>query len=127
MKCDVKEIEARPLTKHESDWIREILQTSEEWRDADTSWTQVIAPGSCDEGVSFVLRAPDPENPKSERGASYIGRLVIWTADDSMIEVRLTQANGRLSELFVLFVDPKHPSRRLPESSAEVSHEAIAM
>ena len=88
---------------------------SEEWRDADTSRTQVIAQGPCDEGLSFVLRATDPENPRSERGAGYIGRLVICTADDSMIEVRLTQADGRLSELFVLFVDPKHPSRRLPK------------
>lgn len=127
MTSDVKEIEARPLTKQESDWIHEILQTSEEWRDADTSRTQVIAQGPCDEGLSFLLQAPDPENPKRARGAGYIGRLVICTADDSMVEVRLTQADGRLRELFVLFVDPKHPHRSLPGSWTEVSHEAIAM
>jgi hypothetical protein len=127
MDCDIKEIQARPLTKRESDWIGEILQTSKEWRDADSSRTQVTAQGSCDEGLSFVLQAPGPENPRSGRGAGYIGRLVICTTDDSMIEVRLTQADARLRELFVLFVDPKHPSRSLPESWAEVSHDAIAM
>ena len=124
----VKDIEARPLTKRESDWILEILQTSEEWRDADISRTQVIAQGPCDEGLSFVFQSPDPENPYgSEGGAGYIGRLVICTADDSMIEIRLTQGDGRLRDLFVLFVDPKHPNRSLPESWTEVSHEAIAM
>lgn len=127
MNRDVKEIEARPLTKQESDWLREILQTNEEWKDADISRTKVTAQRPCDEGLSILLRAPDPENSKPMRGAGYIGRLVICTADDSMIEVRLTQAEGRLQELFLLFVDPKHPHRSLPASWTEVSHEAIAM
>src|SRR5208283_686927 len=121
----VKEIEPRPLTERESTWIREILQTSEEWRDADISKTRVIAEGPCDEGISILLRAPEPENPKPGLTAGYIGRVVICTDDASVIEVRLTQSEGRLHELFVLFVDPKHPRRSLPESWTEVSHQAV--
>lgn len=127
MNNDVREIPARPLTKQEYGWLREILETSEEWRDADISQTHVIAQGPCDEGTSFLLQASDPENPRHPGGAGYIGRLVICTADDAMIEVRLSQSDGRLRELFVLFVDPKHPDRSLPATWTEVSHEAIVM
>lgn len=127
MKNNVQEIEARPLTKLESDWILEILGTKGEWSGADIKQTKVVAQGPCDDGLSLILRAPDPENPKLAKEAGYVGRLVICTADDSLIEVRLSQAGGRLDELFVLFVDPKHPDRKLPESWTEISHEAIAM
>jgi hypothetical protein len=127
VKSDVKDIPARPLTEQEYGWLREILETSEEWRDADIGNTRVIAEGPCDQGISFLLQAPAPENPRQPCGASYIGRLVICTADDSMIEVRLNQSDGRLRELFVLFVDPKHPHRGLPATWTEVSHDAIAM
>lgn len=127
MKNEVKDIAARPLTKQESEWVREILATSEEWRDADIGNTQVIAEGECDQGISFLLQAPEPEHPRHPHEASYIGRLVICTTDNSVIEVRLSQSDGRLRELFVLFVDPKHPHRGLPASWTEVSHDAIAM
>jgi hypothetical protein len=127
VKNDVKDIAARPLTKQESGWVREILETSEEWRDADIGNTRVIAEGPCDQGISLLLQAPAPEKPGQPREAGYIGRLVICTADDSMIEVRLNQSDGRLRELFVLFVDPKHPNRALPATWVEVSHEAIAI
>lgn len=127
MKDDVRGIEPRPLTERESEWIREILQTSEEWRGADISRTQVIGEGPCDEGISILLQAPEPENSKAGSMADYIGRLVICTDDDSVIEVRLTQSYGKLNELFVLFVDPKHPRRKLPASWIEVSHEAFGL
>jgi len=127
MKDDVKEIEPRSLTNREEGWIREILQTNEEWREADISKTHVVAEGPCDEGLSILLRAPEPENSKLGPMAGYIGRLWIQNDDDSVIEVRLTQSNRRLHELFVLFVDPKHPGRQLPESWTEVSHQALSM
>ncbi|MGA2194819.1 MAG: hypothetical protein ABSH40_06075 [Bryobacteraceae bacterium] len=127
MKNDVKDIEPRPLTEREAGWIREILQANEEWKNADISRTQVVAEGPCDEGLSMLLRAPEPEGPRSGPMVGYIGRLVICTGDDGVIEVRLTQSERRLRELFVLFVAPKHPRRELPRSRTEVSHEALGM
>ena len=124
---EVKAIKPRPLTDREAAWIREILQTNEEWKDADISKTQVVAEGPCDEGLSMLLRAPGPENHKPGAVEGYIGRLWIKNNDGSVIEVRLTQSARRLQELFVLFVDPKNPRRRLPESWIEVSHEALKM
>ena len=127
MKNDVKDIEPRPLTDREAGWIREILWTTEDWKDADISKTRVIAEGPCDEGLSFLLRASEPENAKPGPMMGYIGRLCIITDDGSFIEVRLTQSNRMLYELFVLFVDPKHLRRKLPESWTEVSHEAYSL
>ena len=127
MKCDVRNIEPRTLTTRESAWVREILQTAPDWKDADISRTQVIAEGPCDEGISIRLRAPQPENSTPDPTAGYIGRIVICTDEGSLIEVRLTQSGGRLDELFVLFVDPKHPRRTLPSNWTERSHEALGM
>ncbi|HET9183009.1 MAG TPA: hypothetical protein VFP59_12805 [Candidatus Angelobacter sp.] len=127
IKDEVKEIEPRPLTDREAGWIREILQTNDEWKHADISRTQVVAEGPCDEGLSILLQAPEPENPKASPVGGYIGRLWINNNDNSVIEVRLTHLDRRLRELFILFVDPKHPRRTLPESWIEVSHEALKM
>jgi hypothetical protein len=128
MECDARDIEPRPLTARESTWIREILQSSQGWENADISRTKVVAEGPCDEGVSILLRAPEPENP-DERGpiAGYVGRIVICTSDGGLIEVRLTQSEGRLQELFVLFVDPQHPRRKMPDSWTESSHEVVGV
>jgi hypothetical protein len=127
MKDEVKAIEPRSLTDREAGWIREILQTNEEWQNVDISKTQVVAEGPCDEGISILMQAPEPENPKPGPMDGYIGRLWINNDDGSVIEVRLTQSDRRFHELFVLFVDPKHPRRKLPESWTEVSHEAFRM
>jgi len=126
VKNGIREIEPRPLTLREAAWVREILQTRDEWKHTDISRTQVIAEGPCDEGLSIVLSDPE-QNPKAASSAGYLGRLVICTDDDSLIEVRLTFSDRRLNELFVLFVDPKHPKRSLPESWTEVSHEAYKL
>jgi hypothetical protein len=80
MENDVKEIDPRPLTEQESAWTREILQTSEEWKDADISHTQVIAEGPCDEGIGILLRAPKPETSKPGPMEGYIGRVEIGRA-----------------------------------------------
>lgn len=122
----VKDIDPRPLTR-EGQWVREILQTSADWSDADISRTKVIAEGPCDEGVSIRLQAPEAETRHPQAQAGYIGRIVIINADDSLIEIRLTHSRGSLDELFVLFVDPKDPHRKLPENWTEVSHEAFAL
>lgn len=127
MKDDVKDIEPRPLTEREAGWIREILQTSEDWKDADISKTQVVAEGPCDQGLSFILRASEPENSKPGPTMGYIGRIWITNNDGSVIEIRLTQSERRLRELFVLFVDTKHPRRTLPENWTEVSHQAFPL
>ena len=127
MRDEVKHIEPRPLTEREAGWIREILQTSECWKDADISLTQVVAEGPCDQGLSFILRASEPENSKHGPKKGYIGRIWITNNDGSVIEIRLNQSAGRLQELFVLFVGPKDLQRALPESWTEVSHQALKM
>lgn len=126
MKNDVREVKPRPLTEREAGWIREILQTRGEWKDADISKTEVIAEGPCDEGLSIVLRDPE-QNLKAASVSGYIGRIWITNNDGSIIEVRLTFSDRRLNELFVLFVDPKHPKRTLPESWTELSHQASSL
>lgn len=120
---EVREIEPRSLSEREAGWLHDILRVNEAWREADISRTQVVAEGPCDEGVSIRLEAPEPENPKSSRRES-VGELWITTADGCSINVQLSQFEGRLRELYVLFIDPKRRTRKLPESWVEVSREA---
>ena len=121
----MQEREPRPLTNRESNWIIEILQANDDWKACDISRTRVFAERPCDEGISILLRAPEPENSKTGLLTGYLGRILIFTDDDCMLEVQLTQFGGRLNELYVLFSDPKHPERRLPDSWKEVSHEVL--
>ena len=118
-----KKIEPRPLTQREAGWIRDILHVNPEWCDANISRTQVVAEGLCDEGVSIRLQAPEPEVPKAKPVES-VGELWIQTDDGSSINVQLSQFEGRLRELYVLFFDPKRRTRTLPETWTEVSREA---
>jgi len=117
-------MEPRALTERERGWISDILRANDEWQEADISRTQVVAEERGEEGVSFILQAPEPENPKAKSGRESVGNLWIQTADGSSINVQLSQIEGRLRELYVLFVDPKHPERSLPENWTEVSREA---
>ena len=117
------EIAPRALSEREAGWIRDILQANDEWRDADISRTQVVAEGPCDEGVSVRLQAPEPENPKAKSRRESVGELWIQTEDGCSINVQLSQFEGRLRELYVLFVDPKLRKRKLPDRWTEVSRE----
>jgi hypothetical protein len=119
----VQEIEPRSPSEREAGWLHDILRANEAWRAADISRTKVVAEGPCDEGVSIRLEAPEPENPKSSRRES-VGELWITTADGCSINVQLSQFEGRLRELYVLFFDPKQRRRLLPESWVEISREA---
>ena len=83
----------------------------------------MVAEGLCDEGVSIRLQAPEPEVPKAKPVES-VGELWIQTDDGSSINVQLSQFEGRLRELYVLFFDPKRRTRTLPETWTEVSREA---
>jgi hypothetical protein len=118
-----KKIEPRPLTQREAGWVRDILRANDEWRDADIGETQVVAEGSCDEGVSIRLQAPEPENTNAKPVES-VGELWIQTDDGSSINVQLSQFEGRLRELYIIFFDPKRRNRKLPETWTEVSREA---
>lgn len=120
---EVREIEPRTLSEREAGWLHDILRANEAWRAADISRTKVVAEGPCDEGVSIRLEAPEPENPKSSRRES-VGELWIATEDGCSINVQLSQFEGRLRELYVLFIDAKHPKRKLPETWTEISREA---
>jgi len=115
----------RPLAEREASWIRDILQVNDEWREADISQTQVVAEESGEEGVSFVLKASEPENPRAKSRGESVGSLWINTDDGSTINVQLSQFEGRLRELYVLFVDAKHIKRGLPETWTEVSREVV--
>lgn len=117
----------RSLTQQELGWIAEILRTREEWKLADISEAVVIGQERCDEGASILLSAPEPENASLHGTSGYIGRVCINTTCGAFIEVRLDHLGGRLHELFVLFVDPGKPSRQLPDTWTEVSHEAFAL
>ncbi|GEM_PF-3319494 len=116
---------SRPLSEREASWIRDILQVNDAWRETDISRTEVVAEESGEEGVSFVLQAPQPENPELKSQAESVGSLWINTDDGGTINVQLSQFEGRLKEMYVLFVDAKHPNRRLPEAWTEVSREAV--
>ena len=119
----VQEIEPRSPSEREAGWLHDILRANEAWREADISRTRVVAEGPCDEGVSIRLESPEPENPKASRRES-VGELWITTADGCSINVQLSQFEGRLRELYVLFIDTKHPKRKLPETWTEISREA---
>lgn len=121
---EVQEIEPRSLSEREAGWVRDILRVNDESREADISRTQVVAEGPCDEGVSIRLQAPEPENPKAKSRRESVGELWIQTEDGCSINVQLSQFEGRLRELYLLFVDPKQRRRKLPESWVEVSREA---
>lgn len=125
VKYEVQDIDPRPLTEPEIGWVRDILQANEEWRDADISRTQVVAERPCAEGISIVLQAPEPENPKAKSVRESVGNLWIQTGDGSVINIQLSQFRGSLKSLYVLFIDPKHPKRRLPETWTEISREAV--
>jgi hypothetical protein len=123
-KDEVRTIEPRPLTECEVGWIRDILRVNAEWRDANIDQTQVVAEGQRHEGISIVLRAPGPENPNAPKSMrESVGELWIQLDDGSTINVQLTQFEGWLREIYVLFIDPKHPKRKLPGSWIEVSRE----
>jgi len=96
-------------------------------RYADVSWTQVVAKGPSAEGYSLLLEAPELENPGVKSRQESVGNLWIQTDDGSTINVQLSQFEGGLRELYVLFVDTKHPKRRLSETWTEVSREAVPM
>jgi hypothetical protein len=117
-------MEPRALTERERGWISDILRANDEWRDADISRTQVIAEEPGEEGVSIRLQAPEAENPKAKSRRESVGELWIQTEDGCSINVQLSQFEGRLRELYVLFVDPKLRTRKLPETWTEVSREA---
>lgn len=126
---DVREIEEpRSLNARELDLIRAILCTNEEWKDADLSRTKVVAEGNCGRnGTSWcaILRAPEPENLQARSQRESVGQLWINTDDGAVINVQLSQSEGRLEELYLLFVDTKDPKRKIPERWVETSREAV--
>lgn len=124
MKEALKEITPRLLSEREAGWIRDILRVNNEWQDADISHTQVIAEGTLDEGVAYKLHAPQPENARKPPRES-VGNLWIETENDGTVNIQLSQHEGRLKELYVLFIDSSDRKRDLPETWFEKSRRAV--
>jgi hypothetical protein len=123
----VIEVTPRPLNEREMSWVQDILRASEGWSDADLSRTLVTAEGSCDEGWSIMLAADQPQNPDLSARRSLIGELWIQTSDRSVINIQLSQSDGYLTELYVLFVDPKNLKRKLPGTWTETSRQPLGL
>jgi hypothetical protein len=70
-----------------------------------------------------VLRADQPENSNAALSKESVGNLWIHTDDGSTINVQLSQVAGRLSELYVLFIDAKNSNRK-PDDWVDVYREA---
>jgi hypothetical protein len=119
----VIEVTPRRLNEREMSWVQDILRASEGWSDADLSRTLVTAEGCCDEGWSIMLAADQPQNPNRSARRSSIGELWIQTSDGSAINIQLSQSDGYLTELYVLFVDPKNLKRKLPDTWTETSRQ----
>jgi hypothetical protein len=126
--ADDVEIEPRSLSKLEESWIHSILNASVGWENADISNTQVIAEGPRAQGISFRLRAPLPENPKRAAVRNSFGELWIQTSDQLVINVQLSEWEGRLQTLHIQIIDSKHPRRlirALPASWTETSRDVV--
>ena len=121
----MKEIVPRPLAEREAGWIHDILQAIPEWRDANFSDTRVVAEGMNIEGYSIVLKGPRPENPNWKSAHDILGELWIETEERLTINVQLFQWEGQLQELYVLVIDSKGRSLRLPSTWVETSREAV--
>lgn len=123
-----KDIEPRPLSKLEVEWVQSILSASVGWEDADISKTMVIAEGPYTDGVSFKLYSPVPQNPHAKAVLNSFGELWIQTSNKMVMNVQLSEWEGVLQELYIVVIDMKHPRRSiraLPESWTEVSREAV--
>lgn len=123
---EVQEIAPRPLSERESGWVRDILQTLPEWRDADLSQTRIVAEGMNIEGYSIVLRSSTPENPKWKSSHDFLGQLWIETKDQLTINIQLFQSNGQLQKLYLLVIDSKARAARPPMEWVEVSRKAVS-
>ncbi len=123
---EVQEIAPRPLSERESGWIRDILQTLPEWREADLSQTRIVAEGMNIEGYSIILRSSTPENPKWNSSHDILGQLWIETKDQLTINIQLFQWNGQLQELYLLVFDSKARAARPPMEWVEVSRKAMS-
>ena len=123
--CEVKEIAPRPLSEREAGWIHDILHVIPDWQQADLSCIRVVAEGMEAEGYSIVLKSPKPENPSWKSAHDILGQLWIETENRLTVNVQLSQSEGELRELYVLILDSKARTVRLPTAWKEVSRQAI--
>jgi len=122
---EVNEIEPRPLSEREAGWIHDILHVIPDWHDADLSCIRVVAEGMKPEGYSLVLKSPTPQNPSWKSAHDILGQLWIETENRLTVNVQLSQWEGELQELYVLVLDSKARTVRLPAAWKEVSREAV--
>lgn len=127
---EVIEIDPRPLNEREANMITAILHANEQWDEADVSHTKVIAEGYWGRnGTNYcvMLGAPAPENKNMKSDNEGVGQLWINLDDGSVINAQLTQSKGQLQVLYLIYVDPKNPRRKIPMQWRETYREAVRM
>jgi hypothetical protein len=125
-KCGVNEVAPRQLTPSETDWIEEILRATPGCEDVTLSDTFVVAEGPHAEGYTIVLHSARPQLAE-RNGTDTTGNLWIDTGDRHSVNVQLSQGDGKLQEIYVLYIDPKHPRRLFPERWTEVSRSVTGL
>jgi hypothetical protein len=126
----VQDIEPRALNARELDLISSILHLHEEWKNLDLSTTRVVAEGYYGRnGTDFrtLLQSPALEIPVTKPDRDGVGQLWINLDDGSVINAQLTQSEGHLDELYLIYVNTRHPKRRLPDAWNETSREVAPM
>jgi hypothetical protein len=122
------QVPKRPLNKRERAWVGEILQQHPLWLDVDVSETWIVAECGCGECRTVYLDSDIPQNPLLKETRGYIGRIEIRTINDFGITVTLDQRDGKLSELYINYVDLSDDGRRpFPQDWEESAHLVQAM
>lgn len=118
----------RPLSEIERGWLKAMLSASVGWEDADISKTSVARTEPNAEGMLIVLDAPAAEKPHAGTVMNSYAQIWIETTDQLIVNVLLHEWEGRLRDLYVGVVDPKHPRREVntePETWIEMSRHIV--
>jgi len=99
------EVPKRRLNERERAWVAEILQHHPLWSDVNVSDTEIVAECGCGECKTVYLDSIMSQNPLCKGTRGYIGRVDIRTTNGFGITVTLDQCDGKLSELYVNYVD----------------------
>jgi len=109
-----KPINPRELSNQEQMWVQEIVQEHADWADVDLSHVRLDAECDCGRCGTVYFEAASTQNLYLKGTKGYIGRVEIIILDEFLITVTLDQADGRLGELYIDFMDTSSQGDRLP-------------